>query len=140
MNDYEILATMSGPAGSVIRITPEGWRLGDEPIYLGGANLRGANLRGAYLSGAYLGGATMPGGETWEEYLSEVVPALLVAGGHPLAEVATERAWACHDWANCPMAGAFDAHSVDDVPLLHRPRAVEFIQFFDARLIPRPEA
>jgi hypothetical protein len=33
MNDYaEILATMSGPAGSVIRITPEGWRLGDEPI------------------------------------------------------------------------------------------------------------
>ena len=107
---------------------------------LRGANLSGAYLRGADLRGADLGGATMPGGETWEEYLSEVVPALLVAGGHPLAEVATERAWACHDWANCPMAGAFDAHSVDDVPLLHRPRAVEFIQFFDARLIPRPEA
>ena len=34
MNDLaEILATMSGPAaGHVIRITPEGFRLGDEPI------------------------------------------------------------------------------------------------------------
>jgi len=33
MNDLaEILALMSGPAGSVIRITPDGWRLGDEPI------------------------------------------------------------------------------------------------------------
>jgi hypothetical protein len=30
MDDY--LATMAGPAVSVIRITPDGWRLGDEPI------------------------------------------------------------------------------------------------------------
>lgn len=104
------------------------------------ANLMDANLMGAYLGGADLRGATMPGGETWAQYLADVVPALLVAGGHPLAEVATEKAWACHDWANCPMAGAFDAHSVDDVPLLYRPRAQEFIQFFDAHLIPRPEA
>jgi len=123
--------------------------------YLGDADLVGANLRGAYLGDADLGDAdlvganlrganlrdaTMPGGETWEQYLADVVPALLVAGGRPLAEVATEKAWVCHSWDNCPMAAAFGCDSIDGVPLLYRPRAVEFIQFFDARLIPRPEA
>ena len=44
------------------------------------ANLTGAYLERPDLEGATLTGAIMPHGETWEQYLSEVVPALLVAG------------------------------------------------------------
>lgn len=36
------------------------------------------------------------------------------------------------------MAHAFDGHDVTAVPLLLRPRAEQFIQFFDAGLIPWP--
>jgi hypothetical protein len=103
---------------------------------LSGANLSGANLRFANLSGANLRGANLPTGEVWEEYLAEVVPALLTAGGKPLASF-TEY-WKCHQWTNCPMAHAFDVHELTDVPALLRPRAEQFIQFFDARLIPLP--
>ena len=105
---------------------------------LGGADLRGANLYGANLRGANLRGATIPTGETWEQYLDSVVPAFLTAGGKRLEEVATEEHWNCHDWNNCPTAAAFPGCGIEAVPVLLRPRAEQFIQFFDARLIPRP--
>jgi hypothetical protein len=106
---------------------------------LGDANLRGADLRGADLRDADLRDAKnlrLPTGETWEEYLTETVPALLTAGGKPL-ESFTEH-FVCHSWDNCPMAHAFDAHGVEGVPVLLRPRAEQFIQFFDAKQIPWP--
>ncbi len=102
------------------------------------ADLRGADLRGAYLSNADLSGVTLPTGESWETYLTEVVPALLVAGGREIAAVATPETWACHDWSNCPMHAAFRARELPDVPALHRPRAKQFVQLFDAGLIPLP--
>src|SRR5437667_95588 len=105
---------------------------------LRGANLGGANLRGANLGGGNLRGATIPTGETWEQYLDSVVPAFLTAGGKRLEEVATEEHWNCHDWNNCPTAAAFPGCGIEAVPVLLRPRAEQFIQFFDARLIPRP--
>lgn len=105
---------------------------------LSGANLSGANLYGAYLRGANLTGCTLPTGDKWEEYLSDVVPALLTAGGKPLDSFVEP--WKCHTWENCPMAWAFDGNGLDDVPILLRPRAEQFIQFFDAGLIPCPSA
>ena len=108
---------------------------------LGGANLGGADLRGANLGDANLGDANLPPailptGETWTEYLTDVVPALLTAGGKALQTFAEH--WECHTWKNCPMAHAFNAPDLKDVPALYRPRAEQFIQFFDARLIPWP--
>ena len=96
----------------------------------------------AYLADAYLAGANLsettvlPTGESWKAYLEIVVPALLVADGRELAKVATEKHWTCHDWANCPMAAAFGVHDEHLIPLLHQPRARQFIQLFDAKLIP----
>ena len=116
---------------------------------LRGANLRDANLRGANLGDANLRGANLrdanlrdaknlrlPTGETWAEYLTETVPALLTAGGKSLDSFAPH--FACHTWDNCPMAHAFAAPDLSGVPLLLRPRAEQFIQFFDARQIPWP--
>ena len=119
---------------------------------LGGANLRGANLRGANLWGANLWGANLEGSELrgakmneatilptgyrWDVYLSEVLPALLVAGGRSLAMVAAS--WSCHEWTNCPMAVAFDVHNLDDVPQLYRREARQFVQLFDAGLLSVP--
>ena len=112
---------------------------------LSGANLFGADLSGADLSGANLSGADhlleaknfrLPTGETWDEYLTETLPALLVAGGKELASFAEH--WECHTWENGPMAYAFDAPKLSKVPMLFRPRAEQFIQFFDAKLIPWP--
>jgi hypothetical protein len=116
---------------------------------LTGANLTGANLTGAYLTGANLRGANLtdanlrgaknirlPTGETWDEYLTETLPALLTAGGKSL-ESFTEH-WQCHTWDNCPMAHAFGGNSLNDVPILLRPRAEQFIQLFDAGQIPWP--
>ncbi len=106
---------------------------------LHGANLHGANLRGANLHGANLGDTTvMPNGETWKQYREEVLPALLTAGGKSLAEVACAEHWDCHDWGNCPMAAAFGIASDFEGPPLLRPRIREFIQLFDAKLIPMP--
>ena len=99
-----------------------------------GANLRGADLRGANLTGAKH--LRLPTGETWIEYLTETVPALLTAAGKPLESFAA--AFACHSWDNCPMAHAFDGHDLSAVPILLRPRAEQFIQFFDAKQIPWP--
>lgn len=111
---------------------------------LGGANLSGANLSAADLSGANLSGANldlaiMPGGFTFSIYKSEVVPALLGAGGRDPRDVAAT-SWACHEWTNCPMAEAFAVHSIDDVPPLYREQARLFVQLFDAGLIPNPYA
>ena len=119
---------------------------------LDGARLNGARLDGASLDGARLVDASLdnaslvdarlnedtqlPTGERWSEYLRETLPALLTAGGRELGEVATEEHWSCHDWANCPMHAAFGAEGISDVPILLRPRAEQFIQLFDARLIP----
>ena len=58
---------------------------------LSGADLSGAVLRGADLSGAVLRGAVLSDstavetGETLKQYVTEVVPALVAAGGVPAA-------------------------------------------------------
>jgi len=93
----------------------------------------------ANLSGADLSEAIMPGGYTFEVYKSEVVPALLTAGGKTLEEV-VGASWECHEWTNCPMAIAFDVHDLSDIPPLHREQASLFVQLFDAELIPNPLA
>jgi hypothetical protein len=103
-----------------------------------GANLTRASLYGADLTRANLTRATLPEGITWEQYLAEVVPALLAAGGKAVADVLAAGAWDCHQWTNCPMAVAFGVDSLAGVPILLRPRANEFVRFFDARLIPMP--
>ncbi len=103
------------------------------------ANLYRANLYGANLVQANLDVATkLETGETWGEYLTEVVPALLTAGGKTVEDCAKH--WDCHSWENCPMSFAFSANSIDGVPILLRPRANQFIRFFDAKLIPCPVA
>ncbi len=103
---------------------------------LRGANLQEAKLKGANFVGAQLSDATsLPTGQSWPEYLADL-PALLTAGGKPLAAVATEAAWDCHDWDNCPMHAAFDAKDFFDVPEPWRPKAKLFVALFDAELIP----
>ena len=96
-----------------------------------GADLGGADLRGKTV---------MPNGETWREYLEFVVPQLCMAGGKPLSAVACEEHWKCNSWDNCPMAAAFSVKSEADTPILLRPRVREFVQFFDAGLIPMPKS
>jgi hypothetical protein len=106
---------------------------------LSGANLRGANLSGANLRGANLSGTNLSGAVTWEKYLSEVVPALLTAGGKTLREVLATGCWECHSWENCPMHAAFGAKSLDEVPVLYRLEASRFVALFDAKAIPLPK-
>ena len=108
---------------------------------LRGADLRGANrgranLTGANLRGANLRDAILETGETFRQYLDEVVPALCRVGGKTLEEVAAT--WDCHSWDNCPMAVAFGVHDLEQIPILHRPRARQFLRLFDARVLPRP--
>ena len=98
------------------------------------ANLDGANLRGASLDDR----TVLSDGVTWRQYLDEIVPALLVAGGRALADVANAEVWNCHSWENCPMHAAFGAERLSGVPALHRWQAARFVQFFDAGLIPLP--
>lgn len=115
------------------------------------ANLRGANLSGANLSGARFGEATLThalfrdanfsrvwlsDGIFWEDYLAQIVPALLTAGGKTLEEVS--EGWDCYEWHNCPISIAFSATSLSGVPALYRRAAQQFIQFFDSKLIPNP--
>ena len=109
-----------------------------------GANLHEANLYRANLSrtnlyGANLYGAILPNGETWETYLSVVVPQLLTSGGKTLKEVIETGCWECHNWANCPIAVAFGISEEEHRPVLLIPRIKEFIKFFDANLIPQPK-
>jgi len=106
------------------------------------ADLSRANLSDAYLSradlrDAYLDGKTvLPTGEPWSKYLAEVLPALIAAGGLPAEATVTEEHWNCHDWDNCPMAAAFGVKAQSDTPILLRPRVDQFVQLFDAGLIP----
>jgi hypothetical protein len=102
-----------------------------------GANLRSANLYGADLRSANLSGVVLPAGYTWEVYLADVVPALLRVGGRPLQDVIA--AWSCHEWTNCPLAVAFGVEQMADVPALYRSEAQQFVQLFDAGLIPTPK-
>ena len=111
---------------------------------LNGANLRDADLTGADLNGADLNGADLRNvylrkGLKWERYLSEIVPALLTAGGKTLEEVVTQ-SWDCHSWENCPMAVAFSVHTIADIPPLYKREAELFVMFFDAKQIPNPLA
>jgi hypothetical protein len=78
----------------------------------------------------------LPTGERWFEYLAITVPALLIAGGQSLESFSEH--WKCHSWENCPMAHAFGVHQIEDVPILLRPRASQFIQLYDAEQIPWP--
>ena len=105
---------------------------------LSSANLRSANLSFADLSSANLSFANLPTGERWERYLSEVVPALLKAGGKPLEIVCADEHWNCHGWDNCPMAAAFGVKGASETPLLLQPRVEQFVQLFDAGQIPNP--
>ena len=135
------LATIGVKLGLAVRVARDtGANLSGANLagaYLTRANLTGANLAGANLDGANLYGATrLPTGETWAEYLAEVVPALLTAGGKSLEECKAH--WECHTWSNCPMAWAFDCKGIEGVPILLRPRAQQFVQLFDAKLIPCP--
>ena len=98
------------------------------------ANLRSANLRYAKIDES----TPIETGETWKEYKEQVVPALLIAGGKALQEV-VEQSWDCHSWENCPMAVAFNVHRVENIPIIYRPRAEQFIKYFDAGMISKPE-
>jgi hypothetical protein len=111
------------------------WLMGQD----GGSrpNLLDADLIGAELNGANLSGAYLREDLKWERYLAEVVPALCVAGGKTLEEVAA--VWDCHNWENCPMHVAFGASSILQVPALYRREAELFIQLFDCGLIPKPK-
>jgi hypothetical protein len=102
------------------------------------ANLEGANLEWANLEGANLEGANLPTGEQYETYLSEVVPALLAAGGRSIGDILATGCWRCHEWANCPMHAAFGIQGTSEGPILLRPRIEQFVQLFDAGLIPAP--
>ena len=118
------------------------WARGEEEgvrAYLRGAYLRGADLSGADLSVANLRDAYLTGSELFEVYCSDVVPALLTAGGKTLQEVLDTGCWECHDWSNCPMHAAFGISNPDEAPVLLRPRVKEFVQLFDAGLLPKPE-
>ena len=101
------------------------------------ARLEGANLNRANLEGAILNSASViETGETWAAYLSEVLPELLTAGGRALTDVLSPIHWNCHSWDNCPMAAAFATKGISGVPSLLKPRAEQFIRYFDAKLIP----
>lgn len=103
------------------------------------ANLYEAYLYEAYLSKAYLSGAKLdkstrlPTGETWEVYRKEVVASLL-ANSIAIEEIVA-KSWNVHDWTSCPMATRFHTNDINGVPVLLRPRAEQFIQFFDAKLL-----
>lgn len=104
------------------------------------ADLRGADLSGTDLSGVDLSGANLRGanlnGAAWEQYTTEILPALLRAGVLPLEELLTNDHWNCHSWENCPMAAAFGVHRIGDIPPVHRLEASRFIELFDANALP----
>ena len=70
--------------------------------------------------------------------VSASVPALLMAGGKEVRMILESGAWRCNSWDNCPMAVAFEVHSPEDIPALYQPRVDQFVQMFDAGLIPEP--
>lgn len=116
------------------------------------ADLRGADLRNANLSRSILLGARisdadlrdakledatiMPDGLSWATYLFQTLPELLTAGGRTLRQIKDACAWNSHDWTSCPMHVAFGIDSAEDAPAPYFNRVREFVQLFDARLIP----
>lgn len=118
--------------------------------HLYGADLSDADLHNADLSFAYFSGAYLRDAKNLHEayilpdvkfgtFIHEIVPALLVAGGKPLAEVANVDTWKCHSWSNCPMHVAFDATGLEGVPAPWREHAKLFVRLFDAGAIPLSE-
>jgi hypothetical protein len=101
---------------------------------LGSADLRFADLRSAEMDD----NCRIETGETWGEYKTQTVPALLQAGGKELLAV-IEASWECHSWENCPMAIAFGVHEAASIPILYRPRAEQFIKYFDAGMLKKEE-
>jgi len=93
-------------------------------------NLKGANLK-------FDEKTIIETGESWKTYLEEVVPALLTAAGKALESFG--ESWGCHSWTNCPMAHAFSVDCSSKIPILHQPRARQFVTYFDAGWIPRPK-
>ena len=139
-------------SGSVLfSIEAESWKIAVEAAVKSRADLSWANLSGADLSwsdiyGSDLSRANLYGarmapdthietGETWKEYLDEVVPSLLKAAGN----IVKPDAWKCHEWTNCPMAQAFAVDDLSKIPALYRPRVKQFVRYFDAKLIPMPD-
>jgi len=124
-------------------IEAESWKIAVEAAVKSRANLSGANLSGANLSWADLSGAKIKispdtrieTGETWKEYLDEVVPSLLKIAGN----IVKPDAWECHEWTSCPMARAFAVDDLSKIPALYRPRVKQFVRYFDAKLIPMPD-
>jgi len=82
---------------------------------------------------------TMRDGMLFSEYLRDVVPALLTAGGKTIEEVVASGAWDCHSWDNCPMHVALNIRDSSEAPPLLRARVHEFVKLFDGGLIPKPE-
>jgi hypothetical protein len=109
---------------------------------LSSANLRAANLSDANLSRAILIGAILSGetildtGESFAVYQAETLPQLLLAGEKGIKAIV---AWGKHQWTDCPMHVAFSVNSVDEAPALLRPRIRQFVQLFDAELLPQPQ-
>jgi hypothetical protein len=112
---------------------------------LSSADLSSADLSLADLSSADLSSAKNVGdmilntGEKFSDYLKTVVPALLTGGGKTIQQIVESKAWECHSWENCPMATAFGVHQESECPLLLQPRVRQFVQLYDAGLIPCPE-
>ena len=118
--------------------------------YLRSADLRSADLRFAYLRSANLRSANLQSadlrsanitGEIWQEYINEIIPTLLQAGGKTLQQVLSTNCWSCHSWENCPMAEAFNVKSLKDVPKLLKTRVEQFVLLFDLQgnIIPEPK-
>jgi len=80
----------------------------------------------------------MPDGMLFSTYKRDVVPALLTAGGKTMDEIRASGCWDCHTWTNCPMHVAFGISSPEEGPILLRSRIKEFVDLFDAGLIPAP--
>jgi hypothetical protein len=105
---------------------------------LGHADLTGANLVNANLTKTKLTDQTIiDTGETWLVYRTEVVPQLLIAAGE--RSTAAIAAWGQHTWTTCPMHVAFNITDPDQAPLSLRPRIYQFVRFYDAELLAKPE-
>ncbi len=101
------------------------------------SNLIDANLSRSNLLGTNLIGANLTG-EIWEEYIKNVVPTLLQAGGKSLEEILATGCWDCHSWQNCPMSVAFNIKKASEAPILLKPRVKQFVALFDLKIIPKP--
>src|SRR3990167_6311875 len=109
-------------------IEAESWKIAVEAAVKSRANLSGAKIK-------ISPDTRIETGETWKEYLDEVVPSLLKIAGN----IVKPDAWECHEWTSCPMARAFAVDDLSKIPALYRPRVKQFVRYFDAKLIPMPD-